>query len=115
MLIAALLLALSVQDGPALVPGGEDTALPPILPKPSCRPRPGEDVVICGSTDPSRFRAPLLDDHRYKEEPLRAGLRIKGVGEADIHAVQRGFPGASAPGAMITLKIPLGKKKDEDE
>ena len=114
MLIAALLLSSVVQDRPRAFPGGDET-LPPVLPRRSCRPAAGEDVVVCGNADPNRFRARVIEEDRYREKPLRPAFDIGGVGKADVQAVQRTFPGASAPGLMFSLKIPLGKKKDKDE
>ncbi|MBB5712005.1 hypothetical protein [Sphingomonas xinjiangensis] len=112
MLIAALL-SLAVQDRLSVFPGG-DEAIPPVLPKRSCQPKPGEDVVVCGNADPDRFRARLVEDGRYREKPLRPEFNIAGVGKADVQAVQRTFPGASAPGMMFSLKIPLGNRKDDE-
>lgn len=114
MLIAALLLSFAVQDGPGAFPGGDET-LPPVLPKRSCQPVAGEDVVVCGKADPDRFRARVIEENPYREKPLRPEFDIRGVGKADVQAVQRTFPGASVPGAMFSLKIPFGKKKDKDE
>ncbi|MCD2323429.1 hypothetical protein LQ953_05300 [Sphingomonas sp. IC-56] len=114
MLIAALLLSFAVQDRPPVFPGS-DEAIPPVLPTRSCQPGAGEDVVVCGKADPARFRARVIEDDRYREKPLRSEFNIAGVGRADVQAVQRTFPGASAPGLMFSLKIPLGKKKDKDE
>lgn len=112
MLIAALL-SLAIQERPPIFPGG-DEGIPPILPKRSCQPRPGEDVVVCGNADPNRFRARLFEAERFREKPLRPNIDIGGVGQADVQAVQRTFPGASAPGLMFSLKFPLGKKKDDE-
>lgn len=112
MLIAALL-TLAAQDRPPVFPGGDD-AIPSVLPKRSCTPKPGEDVVVCGNADPDRFRARVMEEDRYREKPLRPEFNIAGVGKADVQAVQRTFPGASAPGMMFSLKIPLGKKKDDE-
>jgi hypothetical protein len=114
MLIAALLLLpLAAQDRAPVFPGGDD-AIPPVLPQSSCQPKPGEDVVVCGNADPDRFRARVTEEERYREKPLRPEFDIAGVGKADVQAVQRSLPGASAPGVMFSLKIPLGKKKDDE-
>lgn len=113
MLIAALLLPLATQDRAPVFPGG-DEAFPPVLPQRSCQPKPGEDVVVCGKADPERFRARVTEADRYRRKPLRPEFDIAGVGKADVQAVQRSLPGASAPGVMFSLKIPLGKKKDDE-
>jgi len=111
MLIVALLLSSAVQDRPRAFPGGDET-IPPVLPKRSCQPVAGEDVVVCGKADPDRFRVRTIEADPYREKPLRAEFDLRGVGKADVQAVQRTFPGASVPGVMFSLKIPFGKKKD---
>lgn len=98
---ALMLLGAMVQ---ALVPDGDPPAA--VLPKPDCTPRAGE-VVVCGRGDPDQFRLKPVPE-RYVEPPVRVGTGL-GQGEVAVEAEQRDLPGASAPAAMVRLKLPFGK------
>lgn len=70
-----------------------------------------EEITICGDADMARFRAGPLDDARWAEPPLRPAFNLRGGARGAVYAEQRSLPGASAPAAMVTVKIPLGGKK----
>jgi hypothetical protein len=110
MLAFALLLVATAQDHPAIGPSpdGELSSLPP-----RCKPAIEGEITVCGNSDVnSRYRLMPLD-RSLEPRPVRARLALPGGGQAGVEAVQHGAGGASAPAAMVTLKIPLGggKKK----
>jgi hypothetical protein len=106
MLAVALLLALA-QDRASMVPGPEEDAPPPPA---RCQSAPDE-ITVCGNPDQSRFRLTPLEP-RYKTGPPRAQFTLPGGGTASVDATRRGAGGASVPAAMLTLRIPLGGKKN---
>jgi len=106
MFAFALLLAFA-QDRASIVPGPEEDVPPPPA---RCQTVPDE-ITVCGNTDQSRFRlAPLTP--RYEAGAPRAQFTLPGGGTASIDATQRGAGGASVPAAMVTLRIPLGGRKN---
>ena len=82
----------------------------PVLPKlpgatEGCQ-RSDDDIVICGQTDTDKYRLrPIGPPPNGK--PLPPMTARVGNGTLDLKGVQRTFPGASAPAAMVTLKLPL--------
>jgi hypothetical protein len=112
MLATALLLALAVQDRTGALPGPDgETNMRPTRQDRACN-RDGEGITVCADTM-SRERMQALEA-RFAEKPVRAARKLPGGGEAGVHAVQRSFPGASAPGMMLSVRIPLGgPKKDK--
>ena len=102
-----MLFAVAAQNGPPLVPGGED---PDIVKgeSRSCGTDPDE-IVVCGENDPNRYRLPKIGP-RYVERPMRAATRL-GPGELSVESEQRTLPGAAGPAAMVRFRIPLGKGK----
>ena len=110
----ALALLLAVQDRPMLP--APDTVGEGSGAGAARRCDPGsEEITVCGNADMSRFRAGPLDDARWAEKPLRPRFKLPGGGQGAVHAEQRSLPGASAPAAMVTLKIPLGGKKKPEK
>ena len=110
-MIALALLALSPQDHSAAFPGGDEA---PAAVRTSCdRSASSDEITVCGDRDQSAFRARPLPD-RYREQPLRPQFDLRGGGTAKVEAVQRGVGGVSVPSAMVTLRIPLGKKPKPD-
>lgn len=108
--LALLLLALPLQGHSAAFPGGDETALPE---RSNCDRSGSDDEITVCARDQSAFRVrPLPDD--YRERPVRAELGLRGGGSVRAEAVQRGVGGVSVPSAMVTLRIPLGKKARPD-
>jgi hypothetical protein len=109
MILLALLFADAVPQDRKVFPGGDDDGTRTIVAEPRCD-RSGDDIVVCGDADPNRYRLKKVEP-RYVEAPVRAATRV-GPGELSIEGEQRGFAGgASAPAAMVRLRIPLGRKK----
>ncbi|RYE04210.1 MAG: hypothetical protein EOP61_01500 [Sphingomonadales bacterium] len=108
----ALLLALLAQDRPKL-PAPDDDATRLTAPAP-CNPN-GDEIVVCGTSDMSRFRVDQLDDARWAEKPVRPTVKLPGGGDLTVRAEQRSLPGASAPAAFVTLRVPLGGKKKPEK
>ena len=106
MLAFALLLAFA-QDRASIIPGSDDDV--PAVPA-GCGTAPDE-ITVCGNPDQSRFRLEPLEP-RYKAGTPRAQFALPGGGTASVDATQRGAGGASVPAAMLTLRIPLGGKKN---
>lgn len=102
-----LLLALTPQDRPALVPGGDELDIAQVESR-ACGTDPDE-IVVCADNDPNRHRLPKVGPH-YVERPVRAATRL-GPGELGLEAEQRTLPGAGGPAAMVRFRIPLGKAK----
>ncbi|RYY33076.1 MAG: hypothetical protein EOP59_18160 [Sphingomonadales bacterium] len=98
----ALLLALLVQDRPSLPAPDEDGT--------RTRSAESEEIVVRGNRDMTRFRTGPIDGSRWAEKPLRPQVRLPGGGQAAVHADQRDVGGVSVPAAMVTLKLPLGRK-----
>ncbi|MBC9034365.1 hypothetical protein IAG41_18405 [Sphingomonas sp. JC676] len=108
MLAFALLLAVAAQDRASTGPVSDDEPAPESRPA-RCQTVPDE-ITVCGNPDQSRFRlAPLAP--RYETPARRAQFTLPGGSTASVDATQRGVGGVSVPAAMVTLKIPLGKKK----
>ncbi|HVJ03696.1 MAG TPA: hypothetical protein VM662_16070 [Sphingomonas sp.] len=108
--LALLLLALPLQDHSAVFPGGDET---PAAVRTSCERSGSNDEITVCARDRSAFRVrPLPDD--YRERPVRAEVGLRGGGSVRAEAVQRGVGGVSVPSAMVTLRIPLGKKPRPD-
>jgi hypothetical protein len=103
MIALALLFATLPQHHRHVFPDGE-----PVSPARGCD-RSGDEITICGDRDQSTFRARALPA-RYQEKPLRPEVALPGGGWGRVEAVQRGVGGVSVPAAMVTLRIPLGKK-----
>ena len=74
-----------------------------------CGPR-SDEITVCGNADMTRFRSKPLDDARWKQAPLRPDFKLPGGARGTVYAEQRSLPGASAPAAMVSVKIPLGHK-----
>lgn len=113
MIAAALLLAsaLAPQERTRALPAPDDP--PPTLPTLTlraarCTSTAGE-VTICAA-GPAQFRLPGPDS-RFEPQPLRPSFSFPGGGSGEIQAVQRGVGGVSVPSAMVTLRIPLARKK----
>lgn len=102
-----MLFATAAQNGPPLVPGGEDLDIVKTE-SPSCGTDPDE-IVVCGENDPNRYLLPKIRPH-YVAQPVRAATRL-GPGELSVETEQRTLPGASGPAAMVRFRIPLGKGK----
>lgn len=106
MLLTALLLFAAQRHG-AIVPHPDDPAPPPA----SARNRPcdtrGTDITVCAPM--SRERMEELRA-RFAEKPIRAVIPLPGGGSVSLAGEQRGLPGASAPAAMLSLRIPLGRE-----
>jgi len=100
----ALLLALLVQDRPVL-PAPDDDGT-----RTRAAPAEGEEIVVRGNRDMGRFRTGPIDGSRWAEKPLRPEVKLPGGGQAAVRAEQRDVGGVSVPAAMVTLKIPLGRK-----
>ncbi|RYE03845.1 MAG: hypothetical protein EOP61_03015 [Sphingomonadales bacterium] len=105
-----LFLALLAQDRPVL-PAPDDDATRTASPAPA--EAKGEEVIIQGNRDMSRFRIQPGDAARWAEKPIRPQFSIAGLGKLSVEAEQRSLPGASAPAAMVRLRIPLGRKRDK--
>lgn len=110
MLAFALLLALA-QDRTSSLPPGPDEGTSPA---PRCGASP-DDITVCGKTDQSRFRIGPLDAQRFEPEPIRPDFRLPGGGTGTVEAIQHNAGITSAPAAMVTLKIPLGRKPKPKE
>lgn len=106
-----LLIALLAQDRPVL-PAPDDDALR-VVPREKCQ-ADGEEIVVCARTGESPYRISRLEP-RFTEKPVRPSLKLPGGASATLHAEQRSLPGASAPAAFVTLKIPIGGKKKSKE
>lgn len=115
LLAATLALAAPLQDRPVLPAPDMDDAVSPITARPRCKAESGDDAIVCGKADPMRFRMePTVK--RFEEAPLRPAFRLPGGGSGEVEAVQRTIaPGVSVPSAMLTLKIPLGRKREAEE
>ncbi|RYY27392.1 MAG: hypothetical protein EOP62_07405 [Sphingomonadales bacterium] len=111
-MLTVLLFAMLAQDRPVL-PAPDDDAMH-IVPREKCEPRDGE-ITVCGINDTARFRLQPTNDARWKEAPLRPDFKLPGGATGTIRAEQRGLPGASAPAAFVTIKIPFGGKKKPDD
>ncbi|MBO9621522.1 MAG: hypothetical protein J7500_02295 [Sphingomonas sp.] len=105
-MIALALLLLAPQDHASAFPGGDDA--PPPAPRGCSRSGASDEITVC-ARDQSAFRVKPLTD-RYREKPTRAELGLRGGGSVRAEAVQRGVGGVSVPAAMVTLRIPLGRK-----
>lgn len=108
----ALALFLAVQDRPVLP--APDTIGEGAGTQPTCGPS-AEEITVCGNGDMARFRAGPLEDARWAEKPLRPRFKLPGGGRGVVHAEQRSLPGASAPAAFVTLRIPLGGEKKPEK
>lgn len=104
-----LALMLMVQTIPVPSP---QPVVGPILPKlpgaaePGCQ-RSDDDIVVCGKTDNEQYRLRPIGPPPNSRVMPPATIPI-GQGTADLRAVQRALPnGASAPAAMVTLKLPF--------
>jgi len=102
-----MLFAIAAQNGPPLVPGGDDLDIARVESR-NCGTDPDE-IVVCGDNDPNHYRLPKIGP-RYVEQPVRAAARW-GPGELSVEAEQRTLPGAGGPAAMARWRIPLGKGK----
>jgi hypothetical protein len=74
----------------------------------SCNPKPGGEIVICGSrTGESPYRLPKLPD-KYERKPLRAETdAIPGV-HTQAHVESETNPdGSIAKRLMLTFKVPF--------
>lgn len=70
-----------------------------------------DDIVVCHRDEPDRYRmGPLLPQPARREAPA-ARLHLPGGSEVHAEAIQHAAGTASAPAAMVTLRIPLGGKK----
>lgn len=107
MIALALLAAALPQDHSHAFPGGDEAGVPP-----RCE-SSGDEITICGDPAQSAFRIRPLPP-RYQEKPLRPDFAIPG-GTGKVEAVQRGVGGVSVPSAMVTLRVPLGKKPKDRE
>jgi hypothetical protein len=110
MIVFALLLAapLPPQYRTAF-PGGDEGGTRTTTSQPNCDPT-ADEITVCGDHDQSHFRVAELGN-RFEPKPLRPRFNLPGGGKGRVDAVQRGVgPGVSVPGAMVTLKIPFGKK-----
>jgi hypothetical protein len=109
-MLALLLAALVAQDRPAMLPAPD--TIEPLTAAESCKLNEGEEITVCGRSRPSPYRIQRLEP-RFTEKPVRAQVKIPGLGTARVYAEQRavGTGGASAPAAMVSLAIPLGGKK----
>ncbi len=102
-----LLIVVTPQDRPPLVPGGEVLDLARVAPK-ACG-TDLDEIVGCGENDSDRYRLPRVGP-QYVEQPARAATAL-GPGELSVEAEQRTLPGAGGPAAMVRFRIPLGKGK----
>lgn len=104
MLGAMLMAAQAIPVAPVLPAAG------PALPKAlsvtvDCDPS-GNDIVVCGKTDPDRYRLrPLGPPPNGKPlPPMTAKL---GNGTIDSRATERCVGGFCAPALMATIKLPF--------
>lgn len=72
-----------------------------------CSQGSGDEIVVCKAPD-RRLHAPAKV---YGDKPVRADFDIGNGKRLKVEGVQRSFPGASAPAAMVTLSIPFGSGK----
>ncbi len=107
MFAALLLASLAAQDRAPIFPSPDEAGDAAMIAKRPCRPG-GDTITVCGN--PNGRRLPTLDEARWAEKPLRPDFRLPGGGSGTVTAVQRGLPGASGVGLMVTGTIPLGKK-----
>ncbi|WP_404335513.1 hypothetical protein AB2M62_16420 [Sphingomonas sp. MMS12-HWE2-04] len=102
-MIAALLFAMLAQDRAPIFPDLEEARV-----SRRCT-RSGEDITVCGDPGQKRYRMGEIDP-RFEPRPLRPNFTLPGGGKGRVEAVERTVGGVSAPGAMVTLDIPIGKK-----
>ena len=112
MLAALLLASLAAQDHAPVFPSPDEEGAASLVPKRPCRATP-DAITVCG--DPNGMRLPTLDEARFTGKPLRPGFRIPGGGRGSVVAAQRSVGGVSAPAAMVTVSIPLGRKPRKDD
>lgn len=101
--VALLLFQVSTSIMPS--PGAAEALLHPV-PQAACRPSPNE-IIVCAK-DPNIYRlpkaGPLPDDPGLPQ----AEWRLFGNAKMGVHGTQRSLPnGASAPAAMVTIKVPF--------
>lgn len=113
MLALALLLAAVTAQDRRTLPAPDIDSVVTLIPKPTCD-RSADEITVCGSADPSRFRLPALAK-RYEEPPVRSEFRLPGGARGSVHAISRSVGGFTSPGAAVTLTIPFGKKKRADK
>lgn len=101
--VALLLLQVSTSMMPA--PGAGEALLHPV-PQATCHPSPNE-IVVCAK-DPDTYRLPKAGP--LPDNPIlpQAEWRLFGNAKMGVHGTQRAMPnGASAPAAMVTIKVPF--------
>jgi hypothetical protein len=69
----------------------------------------GGEIVVCGRT-PERQRLKTLPEPAARSAQDALAFRLPGGGTGNVHAVQTNLPGATGPGAVLSLGIPFGKK-----
>lgn len=111
MLAFALLLALAQDRTSSLPPGPDDEGRP----APARCGDASDGITVCGNPDQSRFRVGPLDARRFEPRPVRPDFRLPGGGTGTVEAVQHDAGITSAPAAMVTLRIPLGRKPKPKE
>lgn len=101
MIAVPLLLSLFAQYRAPIFPDLDDARVPA-----RCE-RSGDDITVCA--DPGRHRIGATDP-RFDPRPFRPDFTLPGGGKGTVQAVERTVGGVSAPAAMVTVNIPLGKK-----
>lgn len=90
----------------------------PVLTKPltqKCAPRDEDEVVVCARPGASPYRLKPLPPKPGDPPADPLAFNLPGGGKGRVHAIQSQNPSATGQGAAVTLRIPLGqKKKDED-
>jgi hypothetical protein len=102
--VSLLLLQAATSVAPsAMAPG--DRLLHPVEPS-TCHPSANE-IVVCGK-DKDAYRLPKAGP--LPDDPIlpKAEWKLFGDATMNVHGEQRSLPqGASAPAAMVTIKIPF--------
>jgi hypothetical protein len=104
MLAAALLILILPQDRAPPFPA-DDAPLPPARARPCDR--RGDEVVVCANWSRAQMDAAAA---RYAERPIRARRALDGGGSVALAGEQRAVGGVSVPAAMLTLRVPLGRR-----
>lgn len=104
---AALLLLIQAVSGP---PVPLELRKPVVRSAAPCPIQAEGEIIVCGRAPESR-RLETLPDRPSRSPPEPLTFRLPGGGTGNVHAVQSNLPGATGPGAVVSLKIPFGKKK----
>jgi len=85
--------------------GYDDFDLAKLPAKTGCDTTDTTSIVVCGRKKAMDFvfGHPL----GYAEKRIRTGVALPDGGSVTAHAVQRELPGARAPAAMVTLRLPF--------